>query len=243
MAEPRFHCPAPAGALQPGAELELPEAEARHARTVLRLRPGAAVRLFDGAGTEALAELTDCQRRRVAVRVRSVRREAPPVPRLGVALPPPKGKRAAAAVEELTELGVDDLLPLATARSVSAGGDLEKWRARAVEACKQCGRSRLPTVHPRVGIAALDLAAWERVFLCSLAAARRPAAEALAAADGASSLLWIVGPEGGLTEEEEASLRAAGARPVALGPHVLRIGTAAALAAGLTRALLGDGPA
>src|SRR5579872_6289798 len=131
--------------LQPGPIL-LQGAEAHHLATVCRLRPGDAVCLFNGDGRQYPARVAEVGRRAVALEVEAV--EAPPreLPfRLEVAAPLPRGDRAQFLLEKLTELGVTDFVPLATARSVvhPREAKLEKLERHVIEASKQCGRNVL----------------------------------------------------------------------------------------------------
>ena len=237
MPIPRFYAPCAGEPFLPGTVCELSTDEARHARTVLRLRDGDAVELFDGAARLARGRLRTSGRREASVEIESVESSPPDPLHLTLAAPPPKGKRTLAMVEQCTELGVDAFLPLRCERSVSLGGDPGKWRQRAVEACKQCGRLTLPEILEPCDLRGLAgrFGEWERIFVASLAPGAVAAAEALATRPAHGSLLWIVGPEGGLTQEEERLLLEAGATPARIAPHILRIATAAALACGLSR--------
>ena len=233
---PRFHCPV---ALPIGAELELPATAARHVQ-VLRLQPDGQITLFNGAGGEHRATVLRMGRSDVAVRIDShhtIERE--PGRQVHLALGMPANDRMDWLVEKATELGVTSIQPLHTAHSVLrlAGERAAKkqahWRSVTVAACEQCGGNRLPVVHP-----VRDLAAWLREM---------PASEGsgavrcvLSLADGAlglsalraglpptQALLFLSGPEGGLSDSEEAQARSAGFAPVSLGPRVLRAETAA----------------
>lgn len=223
----------------PGSEIPLPKEEARHARTVLRLRDGAEVEIFNGEGLVAAGALVSGGEPGTRVRIDGVTPHRRPAPRITIAFPPPKGKRTAAAVETLTELGADGLMPLDSARAVSGGGNPQKWRARAIEACKQSGRAYLPDILEAATVEGLaaELDEWEAAFLASPAGS--PLQDALRERMETETVLWIVGPEGGFAPHEADLLLQGGAVPVRLGPHILRIGTAAALAAGATRLLLG----
>lgn len=228
---PRFHVP---DALQAGASLDLPDDVARHVQ-VLRLQPGAALTLFDGRGGEWAAEVVHMGRREVQVRVVAhvaVERELPVA--VTLALGVPANERMDTLVEKATELGVAEIQPLLCERSVLrlAGERAQKkvahWQAVAVAACEQCGRTRVPVVAPVVALpqwlAALPPAAapgGARVLL----SLREPAPLAAAVA-GASAVVSLSGPEGGLAESEEALARARGFAAVSLGARVLRADTA-----------------
>jgi 16S rRNA (uracil1498-N3)-methyltransferase len=210
--------------------------EARHLARVLRAAIGDEVRVFDGTGCEWVARVAAIGRDEVTLEVVGELPVAPAAERpvtLAVALP--KGERQKWLVEKLTELGAARLVPLVTERGVAEAtpAALERLRRVVVEACKQCGRTRLMEIGGPATIAEACAAATPggRVILCD------PAGPPLVArAIGpAAAVLGLVGPEGGFTVGEVAAAEAAGAVRASLGPHVLRVETAAiALAAGLT---------
>ena len=149
---PRFHVPGAA----PGARLALPEHSAHHAREVLRLRSGASVRVFDGAGAEFEAHLDEVSRRTVSARLGDGRRSpAPSRPlRLVLAVSPLKGDRMELVVQKATELGVAGIWPVVTFRTDAAarpalqGSRGERWERVASGAAEQCGRAVVPEVAP-----------------------------------------------------------------------------------------------
>ena len=231
----RLHCPAP---LAEGAELALPAGAARHVQ-VLRLQPGDPLVLFDGHGGEWDATVLRMGRSDVAVNVgkhRDVEREAARAVHLAVGVP--ANERMDWLVEKAAELGVASIQPLLTDRTVvRLNGDRaarrqEHWQGIAIAACEQCGRNRVPEV-----LAPTDFAAWtppaQDLVRCvlSLDAAAEPLGRR--AQRDLLPVLLLSGPEGGLTDREEAAARAMGFAPVTLGPRVLRAETAplAALAA------------
>ena len=236
---PRFHCPVP---LTPGEEIALPPGAARHVQ-VLRMPPGDAITLFhgsiDGPGGEFEATVTRMGRSEVLARIgthHAVEREAARAVHLLAGIT--ANERMDWLVEKATELGVASITPLLAERSVlklkgeRADKKLAHWQAVAVAACEQCGRNRVPTLHP-----AQTLADWLQAppqdgqrLLLSL----RPGTQPLhAAAPGHTGLVFLSGPEGGLSSTEEDLALAHGFAPVTLGPRVLRAETAplAALAA------------
>ncbi|MFW3169381.1 16S rRNA (uracil(1498)-N(3))-methyltransferase [Geodermatophilus sp. CPCC 206100] len=214
-------------------ELLVPGAEGRHAVEVLRMTPGERVRIGDGRGTVAEGEVVGAGPEGLRVRV-AVRHEVPP-PALELVLVQalPKGERGPLAVELATELGVDRIVPWAAARCVTrwredrAAKGVAKWRAAARAASKQSRRPRVPEVTDVMttrqvcgALADVDLA------LVLHEQARHPLARTDLPSRGAIAV--VVGPEGGLTDGEVVALSAAGARPVRLGPEVLRTSTAGA---------------
>jgi 16S rRNA (uracil1498-N3)-methyltransferase len=227
---PRFHCSVP---LTAGASLALPAGAARHVQ-VLRMQPGDALTLFDGAGGEYAATVERMGRSEVAVTVgahQPVEREAPRAVHLAVGMP--ANERMDWLVEKASELGVASIQPLATAHGVLrlSGERAEKkrahWEAIAVAACEQCGRNRVPVIHPvRTFGAWLDAPLGDATrFILSLAAGTRDLTEA---AQDAKRGAWVLsGPEGGLSAAEEQAAIAQGFAPLTLGPRVLRAETAA----------------
>ncbi|MGE0706835.1 MAG: 16S rRNA (uracil(1498)-N(3))-methyltransferase [Planctomycetota bacterium] len=230
MRIPRFHA-----AIPPGEELLLEGEEHTHLSRVLRLRAGAAVEVFDGAGGAARGELLEVGRRESRVRL-DARRVAPaPEWRVGVAVAWPKPKRGQRLVEVLTELGVDALAPLECERGVNAAPSPDKLERWALEACKQCRRDRLPRFAPPWALGALgERLGGAPALFCDTAAAPPPR-EALPPAP-VPELWLVVGPEGGFTPREREALKAV-ASPVSLGPLILRIETAAAAAVAAVQAL------
>lgn len=226
MRLPRFHLPS----LREG-DCELTGDEAHHAASVLRLRAGARIELFDGSGGRAEAAITQVRRGHVAVTIERVAPAAPqPTPRVTLAVAPPKGPRQQVLVEKCTELGAAAFQPLLTARSVVKGGDAlaQHWRRWALEACRQCGRDRLPEVRPCVECAALfdERRAEGLVLLADTSMDAAPPSTWMKDASEGAEVLVLIGPEGGWTpQEREAAIRA-GSTPVSLSRQVLRVETA-----------------
>lgn len=223
--------------LPEGDEVVLDGDEGRHAARVKRLGAGEAVLLADGRGGlihgEVAAVAGD------SLRVTVLRREAVPAPRprLVVVQALPKGDRAELAVETMTELGVDEIVPWAASRSIvqwhGARGERarEKWQRAAHEAAKQSRRAWLPVVAPLASTADVARRAAGALVL------HEDATEPLAGADldagaaaGSGEVMVVVGPEGGIAPDELAAFARAGARTVRLGGPVLRTSTAGAAA-------------
>ncbi|SFM30167.1 16S rRNA (uracil(1498)-N(3))-methyltransferase [Variovorax sp. OV329] len=227
---PRFHVP---GALQAGHTLDLPQSAARHVQ-VLRLQPGDDITLFNGEGGEWRATVERMGRSDVLVTVKehaALEREAPRAVHLALGMP--ANERMDWLVEKATELGVASIQPLMTAHAVLrlTGERADKkrahWEAIAAAACEQCGRNRVPEVHPVMPFSKwLEQSSFapHRLVL-SLAEGTRPLAQAAAPVD--EGVLVLSGPEGGLSREEDQQARAAGFAAVTLGTRVLRAETAA----------------
>lgn len=209
--------------------IELSAEESHHLAQVLRKKVGDQVCLFDGQGRSATASIETAGRRIVSVKVIE-RHPADPQPRpeLVLAVPLPRGDRSRWLVEKATELGVSTLVPLHTARSVvdPRAARLDKLRQTVIAACKQCGRNRLLEVRePRAWPEMLaEISPGTRLLVADRAGV--PVLEALSQRRD-ERLLVAVGPEGGFTAEELAFAAGLGAESVSLGPHVLRIETAA----------------
>lgn len=241
MTLPRFHVPAAA----PGARLELPEHSAHHAREVLRLRAGAAVRVFDGRGAEFEATLDGVSRKAVTVLLTHAVPERPESPlRIELALSPLKGDRMELVVQKATELGVAAIRPVVTirtdavARPALTGARHERWEKVASGAAEQCGRAVVPEIHPAVLLPRLLDTPFDgtRVVL-----AEDDPRQPLRSLASPTALLLLVGPAGGWEARERESLERAGFVAASLGPRILRSETAAVAALAVAQALWGDG--
>jgi 16S rRNA (uracil1498-N3)-methyltransferase len=252
MRTPRLHVPAAAaGPLSAGLELGLSADAAQHVATVLRLRPGAPLTLFDGRGGEWAATLLATDRRSARVRLvahRAVERESPLAVTLlqGIA----RGERMDQVVQKSTELGVARILPVAAERSVVQLGEaraerrVAHWQAVAVAACEQCGRNRVPEVLAPRSLADCTAAPLPPLRWVLEPAAGRPLPDAVSraasAVAGLREVALLVGPEGGLSDTELALAARLGFEPLRLGPRVLRTETAGLAALAALQALAGD---
>jgi len=225
-----------------GATVEVEGDEAHHAVAVRRLRVGESVVLTDGIGTSVVGRVASTGKRAFAVTVSSVTTEPAPEPSVVVVQAIPKGDRGELAVEVLTEVGVAEIVPWAADRSVAvwkgerADKSLARWRSTAREAAKQARRSWLPDVAPLASTAEIvHLIGAADLTVVLHEAATASLADLAVPRDG--RLLVVVGPEGGLTDEEIGAFTEAGAVSVRLGGEVLRTSTAgvAAVAALLSR--------
>jgi 16S rRNA (uracil1498-N3)-methyltransferase len=239
---PVFHL-ADAAEARPGDEVLLDGPEGHHAAVVRRLVAGEHVVLTDGEGTRLVGTVATVAKRLLTVRVERAGAVDRPAPRVTVVQAIPKGERGELAVELLTEVGADAVLPWTTERSLArwrgerAAKALERWRSTAREAAKQSRRAWWPVVTEPVGLDAV----CDRVRAAGLAVVLHEAGGApLASLDELpDDLLLVVGPEGGLTDAEVDALRAAGAVVVRLGDEVMRTSTAGAAA---TAAMLARTP-
>jgi 16S rRNA (uracil1498-N3)-methyltransferase len=235
---PRIHTPQD---LSSGASVQLDAAAARHVQ-VLRMQPGDALTLFNGQGGEFEATVTRMGRAQVDVQLGAqlaIEREASRQVHLAIGMP--ANERMDWLIEKATELGAASIQPLMAERSVLrlSGERAEKktahWLAAAIAACEQCGRNRIPVIHPPVlyqkwllahmeyAQSAPDLIVNKAVL--SLQSKAMPAARWAEQYPGAA-LLCLAGPEGGLSPAEEQAALDAGFAPISLGARTLRSETA-----------------
>ncbi len=222
----------------------LPAEEAKHAEKVLRLRPGDEVCAMDGAGRRWRAEMAEQGRVRLLEALPA--NEAPV--RLTVYEGLPKADKLDFIAQKLTELGAARLAPVKMERCVVKldGRDGEKRRERlqkiAREAAKQCRRGLpMDVSEPMEWKAALAaMSAHDALLIPWEDAANTRLRDAFAENPDARDIGIVIGPEGGMSPDEVAAMRAVGGRTVTLGPRILRTETAAVVAAALAMQLWGD---
>ncbi|NMO55970.1 16S rRNA (uracil(1498)-N(3))-methyltransferase [Actinoplanes sp. TBRC 11911] len=227
--------------LPDGDSFTLTGPEGHHAATVQRLRAGEALILADGRGASAAAEVTAVGRGSVEVILGERAYASPPDPRLVVVQGIAKGDRGELAVQAMTEIGVDEIVPWAAARSVAQWrGDRgvkarDKWVSTAREAAKQARRAWLPTVGGDPDCSTKQVAARLPTFVLHEEATERLTTATLPAT---GEIVLVVGPEGGITDAELQTFVEAGARAVRLGTEVLRTSTAGVAALSVLSARL-----
>jgi 16S rRNA (uracil1498-N3)-methyltransferase len=233
------------GPLATGNTVRLPTAGAYHVSRVLRLRPGAALIVFDGRGGEYRAEITRLEEGDVEVRVGAFSPgTAESSLHLTLVQGVSRGERMDWALQKATELGVAVIVPVLTARSVVRLDDQQSvrkqdhWTAIVTSACEQCGRSKVPTV------------AAPQPLRDYLSTSRKDGMRLVLSPTGPASLAGLssvprkvellIGPEGGLDDEELIAAQKASYMPVKLGPRVLRTETASVTALSVLQAMWGD---
>ena len=207
---------------------------------VMRLAPGAPVKLFDDATGEWLAEVCAVRKRDLTVAVTGQLRAREPVPDLWLVAAPLKKGRIDWMAEKACELGVARLVPVLTRRTVVDHPRLDRLRAHIVEAAEQCDRTAIPELAEPQRLAAV-LADWPtgRALFFADEEGGTPALAAMRARPGPAAIL--IGPEGGFDADERAAIRAhREAVAITLGPRILRADTAAAAAVSLWMAAAGD---
>ena len=243
MSAPRFYCPPP---LPSGAHCELPPEAAHHASRVLRLRVGDAVQIFDGQGNALDATLHAINGKRVSLgNLQTCMATAASGLHIVLAQAMCGSEKMDWVVQKATELGVTEIIPIQTQRSVArlAPSRADKralhWHNVAVAACEQCGRNDLPQLH-----APQEIGEWLQEsrgngggkFILlpggagGLQAQPRPP----------GSVTLLIGPEGGFTPDEANVAQQSGFAPILLGPRVLRTETAALAGVAAIQTLWGD---
>src|SRR5512139_1267394 len=230
MRIPRIFHP---GQLQLHSELELSEGAANHVARVLRMREQSPLIVFNGEGGEYQAQLTLIEKRRVVVSLNEFApREVESPLRVTLAQGISRGERMDYTLQKAVELGISRIVPLLTEHCVVElkGERLEKrlehWRGVIIGACEQCGRNRLPELSP-----VMTFSEWLNKTSDGTRLLLDHRAEGgINSLQAASSFTLLIGPEGGLSPEEQHQALTSGYRGVCLGPRVLRTETAALVA-------------
>jgi 16S rRNA (uracil1498-N3)-methyltransferase len=230
-------------ALRGNTRIELEPGPSAHIARALRMHKGDKVTLFNGEGGEYPTEISAIDKKKVVVTTdthRTLERESNLQIHLGIAVS--RGDRMDWIVQKATELGVDTLTPLFTERTEvrltgeRAAKKIRHWQQIAISACEQCGRNRVPAIH-----ALQELSHWlaateaERKFVL-----HHRADPVGGASDKPASIALLVGPEGGLSDQEISAAEQAGFQSLRLGPRVLRTETAPLAAIAILQAHWGD---
>lgn len=222
-----------------GDEVALTGEEAHHARRVLRIRAGELITVSDGRGSVVEAEVRELGGDAVRARITARRHVQAPRPRVVLFAAVPKAGKLEMAVQKATEIGVDEVRPWVAARTVArwdegkAAAHVDRWRAVALEAAKQSRRAWLPSI--------ADVGAPEPLPAVTLVLHETEGTRLHAAlpADPPDVVGVVVGPEGGLTDEEVHRFEAGGASAAGLGEQVLRTETAMIVGCALVLARYG----
>ena len=220
--------------------LTLAKDEARHLQTVLRVRDGETVELFDGRGLTATAKVAATGKHELRLELLAPPTcHAPPACQLVLFACVSKGKRMDWTIEKGVELGVSRIVPVISDRTIvrldeeDAEGKTDRWMRLAIEAARQSGTAWVPAIDTpmRLADAGPLVRACAPVFVAALVPESQPMRQVLAGlrAHGVqpATVGWFVGPEGDFTPAELKLLLASGAIPVSLGKQVLRTETAA----------------
>jgi 16S rRNA (uracil1498-N3)-methyltransferase len=250
MTNPVFH--APRELLAGASTVRLDGPEGRHAALVRRLQPGELLDLTDGAGLVARCVVLRTEGQALDLEVRELIEEPAPSPRLTVVQGLAKGERGETAVETMTEIGVDVIVPWSAGRSITqwkgerGAKSLAKWRATAREAAKQSRRGWWPEVTEPATTAAVAKLLAAATLPIVLHEEAEPALADVElpkksddTTDAAAEIILVVGPEGGIAPDELERFAEAGAVPYRMGPTVLRTSTAGTAAAAVLLARSG----
>jgi 16S rRNA (uracil1498-N3)-methyltransferase len=242
----RIYTPGP---LTEGSEILLTGTGANHVARVLRLRVGATIGVFNGDGRECSAAISSISGKQVKVRIHdSIANGTESALRLTLIQGISRAERMDWVVQKATELGVAGLVPVTTNRGIvkldraQAAKKLEHWHSIAIAACEQCGRSRVP--HLTAPISLTQFIANRKADNPQLSLVLDPnATDSISGPElpnKSSACELLIGPEGGLDDEELASAMRAGFRSVRLGPRILRTETAAIAALAVLQGRWGD---
>ncbi len=237
----RLYLPSP---LAPGAELELDDRARQYVLQVLRLKPGAALILFNGDGDEYMAKLGLAEKRRATVMLgekHSPERESPLAIHLGLGIS--KGERMDYAIQKAVELGVTEITPLFSQHCVVRLDEkriqnrLRHWQAIIISACEQCGRNRVADLH-----APMNFSHWIEMDKPGIDLILAPqASQVLGQIHPAPQQLRLaIGPEGGFSDEEIRTVTSGSFTAVSLGPRILRTETAVVASLSALQTLWGD---
>ena len=220
-----------------------------HLRTVLRVAPGDRLTCVDGGGREYEGAITECDARRLIMRIEASRPSVEAGPALWLAQGIPKGSRFEWAIEKATELGASRIAPLLTRHTVvriaerASSAKVARWRRVAAAAARQCRRAVVPVIDPPQSLEAFmdALPPDGLIVMPTLQVSAPPLSEMLASrAPGCvGPVIVLIGPEGDFSKEEVAMAQARGAQPVSLGMLTLRSETAAVAALAMVRYAFG----
>lgn len=233
------------GPLRNGTTIPLPTAGAYHVARVLRMREGASLVLFNGSGSDYSAEIVAVQGDKVMVQLHQQTAGMAESPiKITLVQGVSRSERMDWALQKATELGVASIVPVLTARSVvrldekQAAKKQAHWHGIVIGACEQCGRSHVPAVAAPVTLRDYFANVRSEGMRWVLSPAAPDSLTGIASLPSQVELL--IGPEGGLDDDEVSAAQKAGFTPVRLGPRVLRTETAAVVALSVLQARWGD---
>ena len=229
------------------SSLDLDGSAARHLSSALRMKVGQEITLFNGQGGEYAATLTEVGKNKVSVKVveyRNINRES--ALKIHLVIGVSRGERMDLIVQKATELGATEITPLFTERTeVKLSGErlakkVRHWQQIAISACEQCQRNSVPVINSPISLDQwLHLSDKSVVDELKLVLHHRTV-KRLNEHQAVKNICLLVGPEGGLGEQEIAAAREKGFQPLALGPRVLRTETAPLAAISIMQSLWGD---
>ena len=225
-----------------GARATIDEAAHRHLIKVLRLAPGAAIQVFDGAGTVIEARIESVGKSSVEITLGERFQVPRPLCAITLLQSLPRGERMDFVVQKTTELGVKRIVPVLTEYGMvkPPANRSRRWQTIAEEAARQCGRADVPEILDCLALApALALFGGKEGARFVLWEGERTRPFRAALATGPREVALLVGPEGGFSHAEVAAASEAGFVPVSIGSRILRAETAAMVAVALAQAAAG----
>jgi 16S rRNA (uracil1498-N3)-methyltransferase len=226
--------------LAQGVDVRVDGGQAHYLISVMRLKLGGAVRLFDDVSGEWLAQASHIGKRDLTLNVTAKLQSRESVPDLWLAAAPIRKSRYDWVAEKSCELGVARFVPVLMQRCVADKVKDDRLRAHMIEAAEQCGRTALPVVGTPVKLAAfLGSFPEGRVLFFADESGGAPFVQALRSHPGPAAIL--IGPEGGFADHERAAIRThPAAVAVSLGPRILRADSAAIAAVSVWMSVAGD---
>ena len=220
---------------QKNGQVVLDKAESRHALTVLRVKPGEVVELLDGKGGVFQGIVAGIDRGAVKVSVSVLMPKKPNTVAITLAVSVIKPDAMELLVQKACELGAHAIIPIISERTVVRlsrerwESKNQRWQKIARESCKQCGQSTVPIVRPVEEFKKFieAIADYDLALIPTLALPVEGLYQTLNSSKGAKSILLLIGPEGDFSQNEALGAVKHGAKPVSLGPLVLRSETAA----------------
>ncbi len=223
--------------IQKNSSIELTDPkEIHHLKNVLRLKKDDQVVVFNTDGREAVGSILSLSPHAVLIRVDYLRPSIPhKTTRVILACAIPKKSKFETIIEKTTELGVDEIIPLLTQRTiVNLKGDQairKSWRYQtiATNAAKQCGRRDVPHIHPATKFSDIlkSIDSTTTGFIPNLSQKGQNIVKEIQSVRQPKKVIFLIGPEGDFTPEETAAAMKVGLIPVSLGPLVLKVDTAA----------------
>ena len=213
-------------------EIQLKGAQAHHAISVLRVQKGENIRLADGIGIWIEGVITDIAKETLTVQVHSRGADCMPNTAVTIAQAVLKGDNQKAALDQLVQAGAEEIIPWQAQRSVGALDKSAKWREVILGAARQSRRARIPHLSPMTNISGLISAISNFDAVLALHESAHQSIGSFTNIVSAKKLLVIIGPEGGLSDQELDEITQAGIPLVKLGNPVLRADLAGAIALG-----------
>ena len=218
--------------------------ELHHARATLRLGPGDNVKIIDGVGGSFDALIKSVEKERALLEITDHSLQPQPAFSLTIAMGVVKGERYDWAIQKGTELGASAFIPLVTERTEGKvklpWKRLDRLQRIAVSACKQCERAWFPVLHEPLQLADLDPGAFDLSVAFWEGPWTRPLTHLNSSFPSRGTCLMVVGPVGGLSQDEAILLKNRGCFLASLGPRILRTETAVAAGASLLQYMFGD---